>query len=534
MKERFCSVAVAAIINAVIAAAFNAASAEPSLASAISVLTYHYNNARTGANMSETVLTPANVNVNQFGKLFSIPVDSGIYAQPLYVPNLSIPGQGTHNVVYVATQHNSLYAFDADTGARLWSVNLGPYQPTPQGCTEPGDIGIIGTPVIQLATKTIYAVAATQPNGTPQQELHALDITTGVERPNSPVVITGSVPGTGVGSTGGMLTFNATAEFQRSALLLDNGMLYIGFGSHCDFKPYSARGHGWLFAYNASTLQLKSSFVVTPNGFGGGIWASGGGPAVDANHNIYFSTGDGTFDVNQGGIDYGDSVLKLSPISLSLLDYFTPNNQAALAANEEDLGSGGTLLLPDQSTSPTHLMVTAGKQGLIYLLNRDNMGHYNATADNVAQEQLSLRGLFSTPTGWHGALYFVGSSYGGADSPKVFQVPNGRIAANPSSKAPTIYPFPGAVPVISANGLTNGILWALQHGGTSSGNEVLHAYNATNLAKELYNSDQAAGGRDWPGPADKEFESIIVDNGKVYVPTSGQPQLSVFGLLPAQ
>jgi outer membrane protein assembly factor BamB len=533
MKERFYSAAIAAIVNIVAAAAFNATSAAPSMAAAIPILTYHYDNARSGANTSETILTPTNVNMSKFGKLFSVPVDSGIYAQPLYVPNLSIPGLGTHNVVYVATQHNYLYAFDADNGATLWSVNLGPYQPNPQNCAVPGDTGIIGTPVIRLATNTIYAVAATLRSGTPQQELHALDITTGAEQSHSPVVITASVPGTGIGSMGGTLTFDPVAEFQRPALLFDNGMLYIGFASHCGFKPHSDQGHGWLFAYNAFTLQLKNWFVVTPNGFGGGIWASGGGPAADANHNIYFSTGDGTFDVDQGGVDYGDSVLKLSPVTLSLLDYFTPYNQAILAANEKDLGSGGVTLLPNQLTSPTHLMVTAGKPGVVYLINRDSLGHYSTTTDNVVQELSALKGLYGTPTFWHNNLYFAGSGYGGADSPKAFSFSGGLISKNPTSQAAITYPFPGAVTVISANGQTMGILWALQHGGTASGNEVLHAYSATNLANELYNSDQA-GTRDLPGPAGKEFESIIVDNGKAYVPTSGQPQLSVFGLLPAR
>ena len=532
MKDRLYRIATVAIVNAVVAAAFIVANAAPSLAAAIPILTYHYNNARTGTNTSETILTPANVNVNRFGKLFSVPVDSGIYAQPLYVPNLTIPGKGTHNVVYVATQYNSLYALDADNGALVWSVDpvkLGPYLAKPQNCAQPGAIGIIGTPVIQ--SNTIYAVAATKRNGVAQQELHALDITTGAELPSSPVVITASVPGTGYGSVGGTLTFNPVTEFQRPALLLDNGVLYIGFGAHCDGQPLSAQGHGWLFAYDASTLQLDSSFVVTPNGFGGGIWASGGGPAADTYHNIYFSTGDGTFDFDQGGIDYGDSILKLSPISLSLLDYFTPYNQATLVANEKDLGSGGIALLPDQSTSPTHLMVTAGKQGWVYLINRDNLGQYNTTKDNVVQRLSALKGLYATPTFWNNNLYFAGSGSGGGDSPKTFSFSGGKISKNPTSQAAITYPFPGAVMVISANGQTNGILWALQHGGTASGNEVLHAYDATNLVNELYNSDQAPNGRDWPGPVGKRFESMIVDNGKVYVPTSGRPQLTVFGLL---
>lgn len=526
MKKGFRAALGLALMNLIAAGAYSIAGPTLSLASAVPILTYHYNNTRTGANASETILTPANVNVSHFGKLFSRPVNGGIYAQPLYVPNLSIPGHGPHNVVYIATQHNWLYAFDADNGATLWAKNLGPYQPNPQGCTEPGDTGVIGTPVINRLTNTIYAVAATLRSGTPRQELNALDITTGARRSPSPVVITARVPGTGFGSVGGTLTFNALTEFQRPALLLNNGAIYIGFAAHCDYQPFSAQGHGWLFAYNASTLRQNGSFVVTPNGFGAGIWASGGGPAADANGNIYFSTGDGTFDVDKGGIDYGDSVIKLSP-GLSLLDYFTPYNQAQLEANAADLGSGGILLLPTQSTSPNHLLVTAGKAGFIYLINRDSLGRY--TMNGVVQVNGHIVGLFSTPTFWNNHLYFAGTGYNGGDAPKAFSFSGGRMSTNPTSQAAVTYPYPGAVTVVSANGGTNGILWALQHGGTASGNEVLHAYNATNLANELYNSDQA-GSRDLPGLVGKQFESIIVTNGKVYVPT-GQPQLSVFGLL---
>jgi len=525
MKKGFRAALGVALMNLLAAGAYSIAGPALSLASAVPILTYHYNNTRTGTNASETILTPANVNVSHFGKLFSRPVNGGIYAQPLYVPNLSIPGHGTHNVVYVATQHNWLYAFDADNGATLWTRNLGPYLPRPQSCTEPGDIGIIGTPVIQ--STTMYAVAATLRSGTPRQELHALDITTGVERSSSPLAITARVRGTGFGSVNGFITFDALTEFQRPALLLNNGVVYIGFAAHCDYTAFTAQGHGWLFAYNASTLHQNGSFIVTPNGFGGGIWASGGGPAADANNNIYFSTGDGTFDVNQRGIDYGDSVIKLSP-SLSVLDYFTPHNQAALEAGESDLGSGGTLLLPTQSTSPNHLLVTAGKAGFIYLIDRDSLGKYHSV-DNVVQINGNIVGLFSTPTFWNNHLYFAGSGYNGGDAPKAFSFSGGRMSNNPTSQAATTYPYPGAVTVVSANGVTNGILWALQHGGTASGNEVLHAYNATNLANELYNSNQA-GSRDLPGLVGKQFESIIVTNGKVYVPT-GQPQLNVFGLL---
>jgi len=448
--------------------------------------------------------------------LFSLPVDGGIYTQPLYVPGLAIAGK-VHNVVYVATRNNSVYAFDADNGATLWTRNLGPTQPPPPNCTSFGNVGITGTPVI--SANSLYVVAPTLRNGLPaRQELHALDISTGAEQPDSPVVIT---------AVRGTLTFNPRTEFQRPALLSDNGWIYVGFAAYCDYAPDSAQGHGWIFAYNASTLQLESNFVVTPNGIGGGIWASGGGPAADSHHHVYFSTGDGTFDVYRGGVNYADSILKLSSGSLSLLDYFTPSNQAYLESNSLDLGSGGILLLPSQSTTSPNLVVTAGKQGLIYLINRANLGHYTS---QVVQENPYIAGFFSTPTFWNNCLYFAGSDYSGDDSPKVFSFSAGRMSTNPISQAAEIYPYPGAVPVVSANGTNNGILWALQHGGTSSGNDILHAYDALNLANELYNSDQV-GIRDLPGVVGNQFESIIVDNGKVYVPSTGQWQLSVYGLL---
>lgn len=379
----------------------------PTPASMVSIVTYHVDNARTGANTSETILTPTNVNYTQFGKLFSVPVDFLICAQPLYVPNLQIPGLGTHNVIYVGTLHNSLYAFDADNGATLWSVSLGPYQPQSKTASDT-DAGIMGTPVIDPSSNTIYVVARTLRNGNSQYELHALDITTGVEQPSSPVVIAGSVAGTGYSSVGGILTFNAANQRQTLASLLDNGVLYVGF-SNCQYGacdgPYVGHGHGWLFAYNPSTLQRQGLFVTSPNGYGSGIWESGGGLAADADHNIYFVTGNGNFDVAQGGIDYGDSVIKLTPNSMSVLDYFTPFNQATLEANDEDLGSAGITLLPDQPNSPSHLMVTAGKQGLIYLINRDDLGHYNSSTDNVVQELGGINSLYGSPTFWNNTLY---------------------------------------------------------------------------------------------------------------------------------
>jgi hypothetical protein len=487
------------------------------------VTTYHYGNARRGANTSETILKPSNVNMNQFGKLFSLPVDGGILSQPLYVPYLQIPNLGFHNVVFVATQHNSLYAFDADNGKKLWSINLGPYVPD-DGCPSL-DSGIIATPVIDPTSNTIYLDAKVMRSGTPAHELHAIDIQNGAERPYSPVVVQANVPGTGSGSVGGNLTFDATIERSRSALLLDNGLIYLAFAQDCDVDlPDLDRG--WLLAYNVSNFNQTGVFVTAPDAHGGGIWASGGGPAVDAKHDIYVATGNGHFDANQGGNDYGDSVLRLAPGTLGMIDYFTPHNQATLSTNDEDLGSGGIVLLPAQETSPHHLMVIAGKQGRIYILKRNHPGEYNSNFDNVIQKNNTIQANYSTPSYWNQNLYFAAVG----DYPKAYSFSQGRLSDTPTSSASTTYPYPGAVTVVSANRLIHGILWAMQSGGTASGNEVLHAYKATNLGVELYNSDQA-GTRDVPGIPGQSFESILVANGKVYVP-SGEPQISVFGLLP--
>jgi len=488
------------------------------------VPTYEYNNARMGADTAETILTPANVNKNSFGKLFSLPVNGLIFAQPLYVPNLPIPGLGTHNVIYVATQHNTLYAFDADNGATLWSASLGSFQ-SMSGCTPEYDMGVMGTPVIAPASKTIYVAALALLNGNPAYQLHALDITSGTERPASPVTVTASVAGMGYGSVNGQLTFSPMNQRQRTALLLDNGIVYVGFASNCD-DAFVAFGHGWLFGYGATTLKLRSLFVSSANGYGSGIWQSGGGPAADANHYKYLSTANGTFDVNQGGNDYGDTVLKLAPNGSAVLDYFTPFNEATLEATDFDLGSGGITLLPDQATSPKHLMITGGKQGRIYLINRDNLGHFHSSADSVVQEWPGTRRLFSTITFWNNRLYFAEAG----DTLRAFSFVGGRMSKNPTSQTLAKFPFPGSGAVVSANGTSNGRVWVEQHGGTASHNEVLHAYDATNLANELYNSDQA-GTRDLPGIVGKPFESILVANGRVYVP-SGQPQITVFGLLP--
>ncbi len=492
------------------------------------MFTYKYDNARTGQNVNEGVLTPANVNKTQFGKKFSFSVDGYIYGQPLYVPGVPIAGQGTHNVVYVATEHASVYAFDADghTTAPLWQVNF--TNPAAGITTVPtGDvgstifpeIGITSTPVIDPNTGTIYVEAFTKENGAYFQRLHALDITSGTEKFGGPVTISGSVPGTGVGNDGaGNVPFQAKIELQRSALLLVNGTIYIAFASHGDNGPY----HGWVFAYDAASLNQVGIWNDTPNGQDGGIWQGGGGLAADSAGAIYGLSGNGTAE---GGPDYGDSFFKLmlGAGGLSVADFFTPFNQQLLSSHDVDLGSGGPLLLPDQPGAHPHLLTSAGKEGKIYLIDRDNMGHYSTSGDNVVQEIAHALGSsdsdnsFCVPSYWQNRVYYVGV----ADFAKAYTLTGGMLSTSPESQSATTYGIPGATPTISSSGDTNGIVWIIERAG------ILHAYDATNLATELYNSNQA-GTRDTLGTAVR-FAPPTVANGRVYVGT--KTQLVVYGLL---
>jgi hypothetical protein len=493
------------------------------------VFTYHNDNARTGQNLQETLLTPANVNTAQFGRLFSLPVDGYLYAQPLYVANLNI-GERPHNVVFVATEHDSVYAFDADNpnGIPLWqtsfidpSSGVTTVSSTDVGCNDlVPEIGITGTSVIDPTTGRLYVVAKTKENGAVVTRIHALDITTGAEA-LPPVEIQATVPGTGVGTDGnGNVAFNSLYENQRAALLLSNGVVYVAFASYCDINPY----HGWLLAYDASTLNLVSAFNDTPNGEMGGIWQSGGGPAADASGNVYVISGNGIFDVDTGGSDYGDSFLKLTSRTLTLSDYFTPYNQAFLAALDADLGSGPPLLLPDQAAGPPHLMLGAGKEGTIYLVNRDNMGQFQADSDSQIVQSLrgALGPLFGAPAYFDNTVY-IAAAY---DQMNAYTLSNGQLSW--SSQSTITFGFPGATPVISANGLSDGIVWVLQTDQYESGGPaVLRAYSASDISIELYNSNQNLA-RDNPGPAVK-FTVPTIANGKVFVGT--QYQLSVFGPL---
>jgi uncharacterized repeat protein (TIGR03806 family) len=517
------------------------------------VLTYHYDNTRDGANTNELLLTPANVNVSSIGRLMTYTVDGYVYAQPLVMTNVTIPGQGIHDIVFVATENDSIYAFDADSnagtnGGLFWHINLG-ISPLSSN-HEFGDrynggnytdivpeVGITGTPVINAVSGTIYVDVLTREVTTTTNyyhRIHALNITNGMEQPYSPVVVTASVPGVGVDSTNGVVTFNARQENQRPGMTLVGGMLYVAYGSFADTDPY----HGWVIGFNATNLQQITNYIfnTTPNAttaaFGpnageGALWMGGNGLSVDANTNLYFETGNGSFSANTSGGDYSDSFVKLSTTNgLRVADYFTPYNQASLASADTDLGSGGPLLLPDSvgSTAHPHLIAGCGKEGKIYLVDRDNMGHYNAANDNQIVQEIpnAVGGTWSSPAYFNNQIYYQGSS----DVMKAFLITNGVIVTTPKSKSTTSYGAFGATPVISANGTNNAIAWSTDSGAfSSSGPAVLHAYNATNLAQELYNSSQNLA-RDNPGGAVK-MTTPTVANGKVYV--GAEYALSVFG-----
>ncbi len=502
-------------------------------AAQVSVLTYHNDLARTGQNLAETTLSPANVNSKVFGKLFSYPVDGYVYAQPLYVPGVAIPGQGMRNVVYVATEHDSVYAFDADNGnsAPLWQgsfINAAaglttvPYQ-NALGCTQiVPEIGITGTPVIDPASGTLYVAAMTmQVSGgatTYAHNLHALDMTTGAERPGSPVLMQATVPGTG--EKGTTVTFKPQDYKSRPGLLLLNGVVYVSFSSHCDGGTY----HGWIMGYDTVTLGQVSVYNNTPNGAMGSFWAAGGAPAVDSQGNMYVITGNGTFDVENGGVDLGESFIKLSTLNgLAVADYFAPFNFQELNSQDLDTGSSGALLLPDSAGSPAHphLLTSAGKEGRIYLLDRDNMGHYQPGSDSQIVQSLpgAIGGMFSTPAYFNGSVYYSGSG----DNLKAFSIANAALSAAPTSQSTAKMGGLGSTPSVSANGAANGIVWVIE----SSGNGTLRAYDATNLANELYDSGQNKA-PDGLGSYVK-FSAPTIVNGKVYAGT--QNSLAVYGLL---
>lgn len=503
--------------------------------SSVDIITYHADNARTGQNLNETLLTPANVKSATFGKKGEFTVDGKVDAQPLYLSQVTI-GTQKKNILYVATEHGSVYAFDADsingtTATFLWKTStLGSGETTSdnRGCGQvTPEIGITATPVIDRTRNAIYVVAMSKnSSGNYFQRLHALNLSTGAELFGGPKTITATYPGTGDGNSGANVIFDPGQYKERPGLLEVNGTIYTTWSSHCDIRPYTS----WVMAFSADTLAQTSVLNLVPNGSEGGIWMSGTAPAADSAGNIYFLVGNGTFEttLNAQGFpssgDCGNCFVKLGTSSgFALLDYFTMHNTISESNADADLGSGGALVLPDVQDaggSTRHLAVGAGKDALIYVVDRDSMGKFNASTDQIYQEisgQLG-GGVFSMPA------YFNGTVYYGAvgDALKAFPVASARLAGTPSSQSTHQFVYPGTTPSVSANGTNNGIVWAVDNGG------ILFAFDATNLTTELYDSNQAANSRDhFSG---NKFITPMVANGRVYVGTPNS--VAVFGLLP--
>jgi hypothetical protein len=516
----------------------------------VSVTTYHNDNSRSGQNIQETVLNPGNVNSKQFGKLFSTTVDGYVYAQPLYIPNVQKIAGGTHNVLYVVTEHASLYALDADSGAVLWqrsfinpSAGITTVPNTDVNCNDlVPEIGITSTPVIDPATNTLYLTAKTKENGVYFQHLHAIDIVTGAEKtggqfPGVPVAIAAKVNGTGEGGSGSTVSFDPLMQMNRPGLLLENGHVVIGWASHCDNHPY----HGWLMSYSASTLAQEAVLNTSPNGGGDGIWMSGDGPTADSKGNLFVATGNGLYDGPKNR-DYGESVLRLTGPSggqFTVADWFTPSNQSSLTNGDTDLNSGGVLLLPDLPTGSAHIqqLVEMGKEGTIYLIDRNNMGQYCSGCANDTQIVQEIpgasSGIWGSPSYWNGSVYWGGGSdQGSSDYLKAYSFnanSSGVLSTSPTSHSIQTFSFSTAAPVISANGNSNGILWILDNSTfLSSCCQILYAFDATNLATTLYSSSQAANNRDQSGGAVK-FTAPIVANGKVYA--GSQTKVTAWGLI---
>jgi hypothetical protein len=500
------------------------------------ITTSQYDNQRTGATLAEKVLTPQNVNVKQFGKLGAFKVDGAVYSQPLFIPSLEIPGKGKHDVLFVATEHDSVYAFDADqaNAPPLWQVgfldkkrNVGTVPWTEVQCPfiRP-EVGITSTPVIDLKTGTLYALARTKVEHTfgddeYYQHLHALAITTGVEKFGGPKTITASVPGRGAGATNGQVRFDPLFQNPRASLLLANNALYLTWASSCDIGPY----HGWLMAYDPQTLAQTAVLNITPDGREGGIWASDTGPAADTDGNIYVPTANGTFDAASGGRDYGDSVLKLGMQGSSIVvrDYFTPYDQARLSEADADLGSSGPILLPDQPGPHRHLLLQPTKGSMIYVIDRDRMGQFHADGDAVVQRIRMAGGGYGAMAYWNAHVFFA-CDY---DFLRDYAVKNGQLVLNKYSRIR--FENPGATPSLSANGNKDAIVWAV---GTKTWNgedraAVLYAFDANNLDQPIYTSEQNSK-RDRAGLATR-FVIPIVANGRVYF--GARDEVEVYGLL---
>jgi hypothetical protein len=500
------------------------------------VATFHNDNSRTGQTLDESKLTLGNVNSASFGKVFTLPVDGVVDAQPLYLSSVSIPGQGKHNVVYVVTEHDSVYAFDADNGAQLWHVSvLGPGETTSDnhGCFQiTPEIGITATPVISRNIGphgTIYVAATSKAGSTYYQRIHALDMTTGDEQFGGPATVKAKYPGNGDNSQNGFVIFDPRQYAERTGLTLLDGVIYTAWTSHCDARPYT----GWVIGYNAKTLKRTSVINVTPNGNEGGIWQAGGGLSADSSGGLYFLDGNGSFDTNLDNKgfpvlgNYGNAMIKLSTTDrkLAVADYFNMFNTVAESNSDEDLGSGGVVLVPpmtDMNGKVRHLAVGAGKDAHIYIVNRKNMGKFDSHKNNIYQDIAAALpgGMWAMPAYYNGNMYF------GPQGNRLmhFKFTDAKLSTTAVSKTSNSFAYPGTTPSISANGSSNGIVWTVEHTSTS----VLHAYDANNLATELYNSNQAANSRDHFGSS-AHFGTPMIANGRVFVGTTNS--VAVFGLL---
>ena len=499
------------------------------------VTTYHNDIARTGQNTTETILTQANVKSTTFGLLRNLGVDGRVDAEPLYLSQLSIGGVA-HNVVFVMTEHDSAYAFDSDTGAQLWKVTLagsGETSSDDRGCGQvTPEIGITSTPVIDRAAGAhgiLYAVAMSKNSSAYFQRLHALDITTGAELEGGPITVQATYPGTGANSSGGQVIFDPKQYKERAGLLLLNSVVYTSWASHCDDSPYTA----WIMGYNQSTLAQTTVLNLTPNGNDGSIWQSGGGLAADPQGNIYALMANGTFDttLDANGFpnkqDYGNGFVKVSTTggTLRVADYFDMSNTVSESGVDADLGSGGPMVLPDLAygtASALNLAVGAGKDGNLYVVNRNNMGKWNVNSNNVYQELPGAvpNGVWGVPAYFNGTVYYC--DQGG--TLKSFPIASGKLSTMPVHTGAS-FTYPGVLPSVSANGTSNGIVWAIENTGTA----VLHAFAANDLTQELYNSNQASNGRDHFGSGNKFITPMIAD-GKVFAATTNS--VAVFGLLP--
>jgi hypothetical protein len=498
------------------------------------IVTSQYDNQRTGATLGEKMLTPANVNVSQFGRLGAFKVDGAVYAQPLYLAGIEIPGKGAHNVLFVATEHDSVYAFDADRPGTppLWQVSLlGPgASPVPARAVAcpfiMPEIGITPSPVIDLKTGTLYLLARSMVGHTFAdnqyfQHLHALAITTGAEKFGGPKLITASVRGRGAGASNGQVLFDPLRENPRASLLLVSGSVYLTWASSCDMGPY----HGWVMAYDPATLEQQAVLNITPDGKEGGIWAADTGPAADAAGNVYIPTGNGTFDAASGGRDYGDSELKLALEggSFAIRDYFTPFDQERISANDADLGSSGPLVLPDQRGPHRHLLLQPTKGSMLYVIDRDQMGQFHSDGDAIVERMHMYGEAYGAMAYWNGHVFFAASD----DRLRDYTLENGQLVLSKSSSIK--FENPGATPSISASGEQNAVVWAVStktwNGAEKSA--VLYAFNASDVRQPIYSSEQNSQ-RDRAAMATR-FVFPVVVNGRVYFGARGE--VEVYGLL---